>query len=574
MRLKLLNRQSIGQQYGAIFTLVLILFTASVITTYFLLSETNESIVETENTNAVVVHVNELMSLYQEKYVFIPEYIIEESDARLLDYLTLSSQFVDKAKHVRSLLETEEQLSSFNKIIENNHLLDQYYFTDVVPNVQQINTTVFTELQTEVSQLKSDTLIAGDALIDASIISNEQSIQQANSNIEQTILTLVASVVLSLFVSIILIIWMNHRIKKDLRAVVKTSDAISNGELATDDLTAQASSELKQLSTSINLMKRNLTDILTRVGVLSTEVNQQGQTFVSIAKDVETGSEQVAITIEELANGATSQADEASDISEKTKAFSERIESAQTNSQQLVTFSAQSLETSDDGYQKMQQTKDQMTTITKTVEQSVTKVADLQKDTQEIGKFIGIITDIAEQTNLLALNASIEAARAGESGKGFAVVANEVRKLAENVHGATGNITTLVNHIQTNTKAMVNELETTFSEVNIGKDQMEQSSQQFNKIRSNIQQMTTMVDEISTVINYFQDASIDINGSVENIAAISEQSAAGAEEISASAAEQKTAMGQVATGADSLQASIAQIDQLMAQFTLKKEGDA
>lgn len=574
MRLKLLNRQSIGQQYGAIFTLVLILFTASVITTYFLLSETNESIVETENTNAVVVHVNELMSLYQEKYVFIPEYIIEESDARLLDYLTLSSQFVDKAKHVRSLLETEEQLSSFNKIIENNHLLDQYYFTDVVPNVQQINTTVFTELQTEVSQLKSDTLIAGDALIDASIISNEQSIQQANSNIEQTILTLVASVVLSLFVSIILIIWMNHRIKKDLRAVVKTSDAISNGELATDDLTAQASSELKQLSTSINLMKRNLTDILTRVGVLSTEVNQQGQTFVSIAKDVETGSEQVAITIEELANGATSQADEASDISEKTKAFSERIESAQTNSQQLVTFSAQSLETSDDGYQKMQQTKDQMTTITKTVEQSVTKVADLQKDTQEIGKFIGIITDIAEQTNLLALNASIEAARAGESGKGFAVVANEVRKLAENVHGATGNITTLVNHIQTNTKAMVNELETTFSEVNIGKDQMEQSSQQFNKIRSNIQQMTTMVDEISTVINYFQDASIDINGSVENIAAISEQSAAGAEEISASAAEQKTAMGQVATGADSLQASIAQIDQLMTQFTLKKEGDA
>lgn len=55
---------------------------------------------------------------------------------------------------------------------------------------------------------------------------------------------------------------------------------------------------------------------------------------------------------------------------------------------------------------------------------------------KDIAGRIGIIEEIARQTNLLALNAAIEAARAGESGRGFAVVAQEVRRLAENSQGA------------------------------------------------------------------------------------------------------------------------------------------
>jgi methyl-accepting chemotaxis protein len=75
-------------------------------------------------------------------------------------------------------------------------------------------------------------------------------------------------------------------------------------------------------------------------------------------------------------------------------------------------------------------------------------IEELKSGADKIGEVIGVIRAIAGQTNLLALNATIEAARAGEAGRGFAVVASEVKALAAQTSSATEEISAQIAQIQ------------------------------------------------------------------------------------------------------------------------------
>ncbi|RKL67108.1 methyl-accepting chemotaxis protein [Salipaludibacillus neizhouensis] len=571
MRQKLWGDRSIGGKYTAVFAVVMLTFISSLMITYWLLSDTSESIQDTREKNDMVIDVSELMSLYQAKYLNIPEYIITEQDENLVTYLALSEEFVETAKLLRENLDNDEQIDMFHQIIENNHALDEYYFSEIVPNVQQINTETFTELQATANTLKEETIDLGEGLMGEAVTSNTTSIEHAQSNIGRTILILIISVLVSIVISTTLIYFISRNIRHRMARVVETSDQIARGNLNVSKLDAHSKDEIGLLSKSINEMGVSLKKMIVEVSTLANSVDGQVQTFTSTSGEVKEGSEQIALTIEELASGATNQANEASVISERTQSLNKEIIHANEIGERLATFSEEVYTVSLDGDLQMKDSLEQMTRINDMVEQSVNKINNLEQQTTSISKIVSVISSIADQTNLLALNASIEAARAGEAGKGFAVVADEVRKLAEEVTTSVGSIKEIVDTIKEDTAEMVFDLTSGFQEVNKGKDQIETSGKYFSDIKEKVSNMVERVNDISAALSSFNETSEEISNSVEHIAAISEESAAGSEEISASVIEQQNAINKVSSGASELSKMVERMNGVISHFQIDEQ---
>jgi len=158
------------------------------------------------------------------------------------------------------------------------------------------------------------------------------------------------------------------------------------------------------------------------------------------------------------------------------------------------------------------------------------RVEGLGQRSNQIGEIIGTIDDIADQTNLLALNAAIEAARAGEQGRGFAVVADEVRKLAERTRRATKEIAEMIQSIQTETHGAVEVMQAGTQQVKLGVESTTRAGASLREIIQTSEAAGAMVTAIASAAAAQRGATEEISANIEQIAAITQGTAAGAKE--------------------------------------------
>jgi len=309
-----------------------------------------------------------------------------------------------------------------------------------------------------------------------------------------------------------------------MKEIGRVMEIYATGDLREHANVTGAKGDVQKLYEAVRTMVDSVRTLISNMMQSADTISATAQQLAASTQQVNAATQQVSSAVQEVASGGENLAKQSMEAS--------------GNAKQLTEEAGKGAEAATQATSKMQ-------SLSAAVNESSDVVSSLGVKSQEIVKIVDTINAISSQTNLLALNAAIEAARAGEAGRGFAVVADEVRKLAEESGNATKDIETLIGEIKASTDQAV-------SSMDIGKKEVEASSQVVNQALSALEIISGKVKAIETTI--------------DSVSAVAQQSASSSQQMSAGVQQTSSSMQQVASAAQQLASTAQELKATVDQF--------
>lgn len=372
----------------------------------------------------------------------------------------------------------------------------------------------------------------------------------------------------SLGVAILSLLVFYFLTKKKMNLLREVSDAslkIANGDLNLPQF-PESSDEIGQLGASFNLMSKELRNMITRLKETSMNLLESSSDLAAVSEETTASSEEVSTAMGEISQSTAAQSEDIENTSKQMELMTDSIRKINQESSAILEITNISEKATENGKNIVSVLKKTNADTEKASEEISIGITNLYTKIQDISHITDAIQHITNQTNLLALNASIEAARAGEHGKGFAVVANEVRKLAEESNEATKKIQQMIEGIEKVTETTVlsmAEMGNSGAQLNAS---VLKTEEEFTEIERAVSLTIGAVEKLNKEIISVTAKNDEIMGFIQNISAISQQTAAASEEVTASIDEQVRAVSNVSNAADGLSRLSEQMNEIIGKY--------
>ena len=331
--------------------------------------------------------------------------------------------------------------------------------------------------------------------------------------------------------------------------------------------------ELNLKQDEVGLMSHNLETLREEMNTVVTMLKQESNALHNAADMLNHDSEetatnvgQIEIAVQEIATGATSQAEETQSATENVIIMGNMIE--ETN-QDVEALKENANEMRQAGEAAIE-TLEVLNEINQKARTSINIIGEQTNTTNvsavKIREATTLITSIAEETNLLSLNASIEAARAGEQGRGFAVVASQIQKLAEQSNDSARQIEAIISVLIADSEKAVTTMNEVIEIMETQSDNVNRTEETFAHVKDGIDKSLEGVEHIANRTSQLDSARENVVDVVQNLTAIAEENAAGTEETSASVTEMSNIVQSISESALELYQVSKRLDEEIQKF--------
>lgn len=345
-------------------------------------------------------------------------------------------------------------------------------------------------------------------------------------------------------------------IVRPINSIVNFTGKVADMDLTSDDnknIIAKRKDETGLMGRAITDLKEQLINVVSSIKEQSELLKDAAAVLNTNTGETNSAMEQVERAVEDIAQGASSQAEETQKATENVILMGDMVSETE-NEVEKVMASSRKMEKAS-GYAKEIFTD--LESINKKAEEYIDLIAKQTDMTNEsavqISNAVEMITSIAEETNLLSLNASIEAARAGEQGRGFAVVAGQIQKLAEQSNESAKEIENIIIKLQSDSKSAVKIMEDVKEIIREQSEFVAKTDTAFSDIEDGVKQSAEGMDMIHNRTQRLNDARVNVVDLVQNLTAIAEENAASSQETSASVEEVTNIIANMAEQAEKLE---------------------
>lgn len=349
---------------------------------------------------------------------------------------------------------------------------------------------------------------------------------------------------------------------------VEEISSLNLRESAYEEKLCKRKDEIGKMSRGIKDMRLSLHKIVSTMKDLSVTLLTASNDLDDNLSSTNRSVEQIELAVNDIAQGASSQAEDTQTATENVVSIGSMISDAGSRSESLKN-NMDNLKSSNSSIIKSLEELDKINEDSKTSIDTIAKQTNTtNKSALRIREVTEIISSISEETNLLSLNASIEAARAGESGRGFAVVASQIQKLAEQSSESAKQIEQISNLLISDSEEAVKTMNEVKEIIYKQSSYVEKLTSIFDTFNSELNDAFGQIENINGSVQDMDDARVSVVDVVQNLTAIAQENAASTEETSASMSEVRNIVNEIAENVTKLNNIANTLEEEMSTFQL------